>query len=178
MDVFKFKEFSIQHQEGVMKTGFDGVLLGAWAEAESPKRILDIGTGTGLLALMLAQRYRNADVLGIDINENAITLAQSNVEGVSWAEKVSIEHLPTGKVSEMKVDGVFIFAGYLPNTETLVNHIALTERNEIIVDSDMKTNVPGVFAAGDSNAKRYRQITTAVADGTIAALSASEFLRG
>ena len=97
--------------------------------------------------------------------------------GGEGLEKVSIEHLPTGKISEMKVDGVFIFAGYLPNTETLADHIALNKRNEIIADSDMKTNIPGVLAAGDCIAKKYRQVTTAVADGTIAALSASEYLR-
>ena len=53
----------------------------------------------------------------------------------------------------------------------------LNERGEIMVDSGMRTTIPGVFAAGDTIAKRYRQVTTAVADGTIAALSATEFLR-
>jgi len=91
--------------------------------------------------------------------------------------QVSIEHLPSEKRNEMKVDGVFIFAGYLPNTESLHGHIQLNDRNEIVVDADMKTNIPGVFAAGDCIAKRYRQVTTAVAEGTIAALSAAEFLR-
>jgi thioredoxin reductase (NADPH) len=93
-------------------------------------------------------------------------------------EKVTIEHLPTGKRSEMNIDGVFIFVGYLPNTESLRDLVPLNSRNEIVVDSDMKTGIPGVFAAGDCIAKKYRQVTTAVADGTIAALSASEFLRG
>jgi thioredoxin reductase (NADPH) len=93
-------------------------------------------------------------------------------------EKVTIEHLPTGKRSEMNIDGVFIFVGYLPNTESLRDLVPLNSRNEIVVDSDMKTRIPGVFAAGDCIAKKYRQVTTAVADGTIAALSASEFLRG
>ena len=92
-------------------------------------------------------------------------------------EKVSIEHLPTGKRSELKTDGTFIFIGYQPNTESLANVVDLNERNEIVVDSDMKTNVNGVFAAGDCIAKKYRQVTTAVADGTIAALSVSEYLR-
>jgi thioredoxin reductase (NADPH) len=92
-------------------------------------------------------------------------------------EKVSMEHMKTGKMSEMKVDGVFIFAGYLPNTESLKELIPLNERNEIIVDSEMKTGITGVFAAGDCVAKRYRQVTTAVADGTIAALSAAEYVR-
>jgi thioredoxin reductase (NADPH) len=92
-------------------------------------------------------------------------------------EKVSIEHLPTGNITEMNINGVFIFIGYLPNTEFLHNIINLNERNEIIVDADMKTNLKGIFAAGDCIAKKYRQVTTAVADGTIAALSASEYLR-
>jgi len=93
-------------------------------------------------------------------------------------DKVTIEHLPTGNLSEKKIDGVFIFVGYLPNTESLKDIVPLSDRNEIIVDSDMKTSIPGVFAAGDCITKRYRQVTTAVADGTIAALSASEYLRG
>ena len=53
----------------------------------------------------------------------------------------------------------------------------MNERGEIVVDSSMKTSVKGVFAAGDCITKRYRQVTTAVADGTIAALAASEYLR-
>ena len=77
----------------------------------------------------------------------------------------------------MKIDGVFIFAGYIPNTSDLKGTITLNERNEIIVDPEMRTSLPGVFAAGDCVAKKYRQVTTAVADGTIAALSAAEYLR-
>ncbi|HPF51278.1 MAG TPA: FAD-dependent oxidoreductase [Draconibacterium sp.] len=92
-------------------------------------------------------------------------------------QKVTIEHLPSGKMSELTTDGTFIFIGYQPNTEDLKEVVKLNERNEIVVDSDMKTNIKGVFAAGDCITKRYRQVTTAVADGTIAALSASEFLR-
>lgn len=92
-------------------------------------------------------------------------------------QKVSIEHLPTGKIYEKTVDGVFIFIGYQPNTGAFENIINLNDRKEIKVDADMKTNIPGVFAAGDCIAKKYRQVTTAVAEGTIAALSAAEYLR-
>jgi thioredoxin reductase (NADPH) len=92
-------------------------------------------------------------------------------------QKVEIEHLPTGKRSELKTDGTFIFVGYQPNTENLKGLIQLNERNEIAVDTAMKTNVDGIFAAGDCIAKRYRQVTTAVAEGTVAALSAAEYLR-
>ena len=92
-------------------------------------------------------------------------------------QMVTIEHLSTGDIEDMNVDGAFIFIGYKPNTESLKKVINLNERNEIITDAEMKTNIPGVFAAGDCIVKKYRQVTTAVADGTIAALSAAEYLR-
>lgn len=92
-------------------------------------------------------------------------------------QEVSMEHLPSGKTSSMKIDGVFIFAGYIPNTSDLKGIVPLNERNEIIADPEMRTGIPGVFAAGDCIAKKYRQVTTAVADGTIASLSAAEYLR-
>jgi len=98
--------------------------------------------------------------------------------GNGQLRKVAIEHLPTQKRSELKTDGTFIFIGYQPNTEDLKDVVALNERGEIIADADMKTSVPGVFAAGDCINKLYRQVTTAVADGTIAALSVADFLRG
>ena len=92
-------------------------------------------------------------------------------------QEVSMEHLPSGLTTTKNIDGVFVFAGYIPNTGDLEETIALNQRKEIIVDSDMKTSIPGVFAAGDCIAKRYRQVSTAVADGTIASLSAAEYIR-
>ncbi len=91
-------------------------------------------------------------------------------------EAVKIQHQSTQEISEMKIDGVFIFIGYVPNTESLEDLIELNQWKEIVADKDMKTNVSGVFAAGDSIQKKYRQVTTAVADGTIAALSAVDFI--
>lgn len=101
----------------------------------------------------------------------------SELRGDESLKKAIIENLSTGSKTEMPIDGVFVFIGYVPNTEGLEDILTLNSNNEIIVDMDMKTKIPGVFAAGDSIAKRYRQITTAVADGTIAALSAAEYLR-
>ncbi|MDD2562623.1 MAG: FAD-dependent oxidoreductase [Salinivirgaceae bacterium] len=97
--------------------------------------------------------------------------------GNGTLNSVDIEHLPTGKMTTKNIEGAFIFVGYSPNTHEFKNLINLNERNEFIVDSDLKTNIPGVFAAGDCIAKKYRQVTTAVADGTIASLSSSEYLR-
>lgn len=91
-------------------------------------------------------------------------------------ESVKVQHQSTNEINEMKIDGVFIFIGYVPNTESLEGLIELNEWKEIVVGPDMKTNVAGVFAAGDSIQKKYRQVTTAVADGTIAALSAADYI--
>lgn len=89
---------------------------------------------------------------------------------------VKIQHQQTKEITGMNIDGVFIFIGYVPNTEKLEGVVELNDWKEIIVDKNLATSIPGVFAAGDSIAKRYRQVTTAVADGTIAALSAADFV--
>lgn len=91
-------------------------------------------------------------------------------------QKVKIQNQRTNEITEMKIDGVFIFIGYVPNTEKLEGIVELNDWKEMVVDKNLATNIPGVFAAGDSIAKRYRQVTTAVADGTIAALSAAEYV--
>ena len=91
-------------------------------------------------------------------------------------EGVKIKNLVTGEETDFRTDGVFIFIGYVPNTEWLNGRVNMNDRGEIIVGTDMSTSLPGLFSAGDANAKRYRQVTTAVADGTIAALAAADFL--
>jgi thioredoxin reductase (NADPH) len=90
--------------------------------------------------------------------------------------KVKIQNQKSGEVFEKDIDGVFIFIGYVPNTEMFEGILELNQYKEIVVDKNMATNIPGVFAAGDSIAKRYRQVTTAVGEGTVAALSAAEYL--
>jgi thioredoxin reductase (NADPH) len=91
-------------------------------------------------------------------------------------QSVDIKNLKTGSVNNFKTDGTFIFIGYIPNTEFLKEKIHLNKWGEIFVSSDMATSIEGVYAAGDSTAKKYRQVTTAVGDGTIAALAASNYL--
>jgi thioredoxin reductase (NADPH) len=104
--------------------------------------------------------------------ESAIT----EFHGDEKLKGVEITDLKKGTKQNFPIDGVFVFIGYVPNTEFLENKIELNKWKEIVVDSDLQTNIKGVFAAGDSVAKRYRQVTTAVADGTIAALAASKFI--
>ena len=96
--------------------------------------------------------------------------------GEEKLESVDIKNLSTVEISTFATDGVFIFIGYVPNTEFLDGLIEMNQWGEIIVKPDMSTSIEGVYAAGDSIVKRYRQVTTAVGDGTIAALAASGFL--
>lgn len=90
-DSFKFKQFTIRQDRCAMKVGTDGTLLGAWATAPiGPCRILDIGTGTGLIALMMAQRFQEAYVTGIDIDGEAVSQARENVQASPFANRVDI----------------------------------------------------------------------------------------
>ena len=75
-----------------MKVGIDGVLLGAWADVRDCCTILDIGTGTGLIALMLAQRSK-AEITAIEIEKNAAEAATVNVAASPWKERVKVEHI-------------------------------------------------------------------------------------
>ena len=88
---FQFKQFTIRHDKCAMKVGTDGVLLGAWAGTESCNRILDIGTGTGLIALMLAQRSKAA-IDAIDIEADACLQAQENAESSLFAGRINVFH--------------------------------------------------------------------------------------
>lgn len=88
MNDFRFKQFGISQDRCAMKVGTDGVLLGAWAGGGS--RILDVGTGTGLIALMMAQRFPDAQVVGIDLDRDACSQARDNVARSPFSRRVSI----------------------------------------------------------------------------------------
>ena len=99
--------------------------------------------------------------------------------GENKLEKIQYKNQRTGEVSEKQIDGVFIFIGYQANTDMFKNtSLKLNKWNEVVADEMMKTNIEGVFVAGDLREKRIRQVTTAVADGTIAAVSALDFVHG
>lgn len=91
--MFQFKQFTIHQDQCAMKVGTDGVLLGAWTDCGTTQRILDIGTGTGLIALMLAQRSK-AFIDAIEIDEAAVLQAKQNVADSPWTERIQIIHLP------------------------------------------------------------------------------------
>ena len=98
--MFRFKRFTVRQDLCAMKVGMDGVMLGSWAQGG--KRILDIGTGTGLIALMMAQRYPEAEVVAIDIDEGAVEQAKINVANTSFSSRITIK-----KEAVQQHDGIY-----------------------------------------------------------------------
>lgn len=88
-DYFTFNGFTVRQDRCAMKVGTDGVLLGAWARSPG-RRILDIGTGTGLIALMMAQRYTGAHITAIDIEPGACAQARENAVAAGMADRISV----------------------------------------------------------------------------------------
>lgn len=90
---FRFKQFEIYHDQCAMKVGTDGVLLGAWATVKEASKVLDIGTGTGMIAIMLAQRCQTAtQIHGVELNQEAYQQALENQDNCPWKERVEIFH--------------------------------------------------------------------------------------
>jgi tRNA1Val (adenine37-N6)-methyltransferase len=89
---FEFKQFRIEQHKSAMKVGTDGVLLGAWTSVNNAQRILDVGTGTGLIALMLAQRS-NAMIDAVEIDELACGEAKFNFEQSAWSDRLRVLHI-------------------------------------------------------------------------------------
>ena len=124
---FNFKQFSVQQDLCSMKVGTDGVLLGAWTHTDNTNRILDIGTGTGLIALMLAQRS-NANITGVDAEANACEQAKINFEDSPWTDRLQLVY---SKIQDFHSDYLFdlivsnppYFSGYY-SSENLSRDIA------------------------------------------------------
>jgi tRNA1Val (adenine37-N6)-methyltransferase len=90
-DYFAFKQFTIYQDKTAMKVSTDSVLLGAWAEPQEASTILDIGTGTGLLALMMAQKSDSV-ITAIELNEDAFEQAMGNFERSNWKDRITVFH--------------------------------------------------------------------------------------
>ncbi|ABS35353.1 thioredoxin-disulfide reductase [Clostridium botulinum] len=99
-----------------------------------------------------------------------------DVYGSNFIDKALIKNVKTKEEKELKLDGVFGFIGSEPKTELFKEYISLTPKGYIKTNENMETNIKGVYAAGDVREKQFRQITTAVADGTIAALAAEKYI--
>lgn len=90
-DVFYFKQFSVRHDQCTMKVGTDAVLLGAWADTKHATRILDIGAGSGVISLMMAQRTaQEVHIDAVEILEEDATQARENIESSPWKERITV----------------------------------------------------------------------------------------
>ncbi len=154
-DYFKFKQFTIHQSNCAMKVGTDGVLLGAWA-AVNNGNALDIGCGSGLLALMLAQRSK-ADVLGIDVEAGAAAQARENVNVSPWKDRVSIEKVSlqdfSGLAKPLQFNTIVCNPPFFENSKeapkydrTLARHAVQLSRTDLIRSVVILLKEDGVFS--------------------------------
>ena len=135
---FHFKQFAVFQDRCAMKVGTDGVLLGAWTNCESAAHILDIGTGTGLIALMLAQRS-NAFITAIEIDKNAAEQAFENAANSIWHNRISVKNCALQEfVSNTKFDLIVSNPPYFSNSlKTPLNNRNLARHTDSLSLNDL-----------------------------------------
>ena len=151
---FKFKRFIIKQNNCAMKVGTDGVLLGAWAYCKASTKILDIGTGTGLISLMLAQRS-NAFIDAIEIDVNAYTQAKENILNSDWGDRIQIFNISFQDFNSNKsnvYDLIVTNPPYFINSlkantieRTNARHNNLLTHSELLAGVDKLLTAKGVF---------------------------------
>ena len=137
---FKFKQFTIWHDKCAMKVGTDGVLLGAWAPVKGVSSVLDVGTGTGLIALMIAQRAPSAFIQAIDVDESAVLQAQDNINGSPWSDCIEViktdfkEYQPTKKFDLVVSNPPYFVDSLLPpnSSRSAARHTSSLSFHELI----------------------------------------------
>lgn len=152
---FRFKQFAVRQEKSAMKVGTDGVLLGAWVAIREAENILDIGTGTALIALMLAQRS-NAQIHAVEIDEQSAQQAKENVANSRWSNRVEIYHASFqdfAKQSARQYDLIvsnppyFIKSYKSPEVaRTVARHNELLPHNELLKGIDAILTPNGRFA--------------------------------
>lgn len=137
---FNFKQFTIHQDKCAMKVGTDAVLLGAWVNPKNAKRILDVGTGTGILALMMAQKS-NANIIGIDVDENAFIQANENVENCKWKDRIQILNLSLQHFSEIESGKFDLIVSNPPyfedSTKAIEEKRTLARHNDLLPYEDL-----------------------------------------
>lgn len=109
--LFHFKHFSVAHSRSSMKVGVDGVLVGAWADCQGDS-ILDVGTGCGLIALMMAQRNPIAKIMAIDVDERSVAECDANFRNSPWPDRLEVRKIP---YSEIVDSGIYRFDRIVSN---------------------------------------------------------------
>ncbi len=137
---FQFKQFKIIQNKTALKVGTDGVLLGAWASVEKASKILDVGTGTGVIALMMAQRT-SAQVTGVEIENNAAAEALENCNNSIWKERITIINSSFQQFAESYSGkfGVIISNPpfFVNNQKSKSGNLAIAKHNDLLPFSDL-----------------------------------------
>lgn len=105
-DIFSFKRFDCFHHRSSMKIGVDAVLIGAWADIRDARRILDVGTGCGVIALMCAQRNPDAIIRGIDTDEKSVGEASLNFRNSEWGDRLSADLCDFNSLEHLQFDHI------------------------------------------------------------------------
>lgn len=137
--IFRFKQFNVNMDEEVFKVGTDATLLGAFIDLKTPNRILDIGTGSGVVALMLAQRYPDASITGIDVSRKAVDLARSNFHLSPFAERLEV-HLAKANTYAAKVKYDVIVANppyHSESSKSPKHHLALAKHQDALTATEL-----------------------------------------
>ena len=114
---FQFKQFTVWHDRCAMKVGTDAVLLGSWIHVENAQRLLDVGCGCGLIALMAAQRCPEGKIVAIEIDPDAAQQAKENVQSSPWADRIQVIQEDFAKFTdENKFDVIFSNPPYFANS--------------------------------------------------------------
>jgi tRNA1Val (adenine37-N6)-methyltransferase len=137
---FQFKQFRIHQEKSAMKVNTDGVLLGAWTNLYGAKTVLDIGAGTGLISLMIAQRS-DTIITGVEIEKNAAEEAVLNVQNSPWKNRVSIHHTSFQDFAENaqnKFDLIVSNPPFFSNSVKNTNpHLSMARHNHLLPFEDI-----------------------------------------
>jgi thioredoxin reductase (NADPH) len=106
--------------------------------------------------------------------DSAVEQVHADPNGL--VERLTLRNTKTDVASELAVTGLFVFVGFRPNTGIIIDHVDHDAQGYLVTDANMSTSIPGLFAAGDVRMQLTRQVTTAVGDGTTAAIAAEKFL--
>lgn len=179
-NIFRFKKFELMQERSAMKAGTDGVLLGAWCDVLNAQRVLDIGTGTGLISLMVAQRNERAVITAVEISEDAAGEAEYNFSRSPWKDRLEVKlcdftqfqpeekfslivsnppFFLTGNSSEDKNRAMARHTATLPFDKLFAQAYRLLDEKgvfAIITPDTIKTDVE--FVAGDANFWLKKQV--------------------
>lgn len=134
---FQFKQFTVWHDKCAMKVGTDAVLLGSWMHVEGAHRLLDIGCGCGLIALMAAQRNENGRIVAVEIDEEAAGQARDNVMKSPWADRIDVVNADICSFSpDEQFDVIFSNPPYFSNSLKCPDKQRMTARHTDTLDFD------------------------------------------